>query len=65
MCVTSVKNYNDCMIRTVETIARTSYRLKFSDLPKLVQKIVEDEAAAMCSHDLTDYSSHVWRGKIH
>lgn len=65
MCVKSVKNYNDCMLRKVEEIAQVLFRLRFSDLPKLVQRIIEDEASVVCSYNLVDSSPHVWRNKIY
>lgn len=58
-----VQNYNDCMIKKVEEIAWLFYRLKFSDLPKFVQRVVEEEASVICSHNLADNLPHVWRNK--
>lgn len=56
-----VKNYNNCMIKTVEEIAQMVHGMSFSDLPKHIQEFVEAVAAEKCSHILADNALHIWR----
>lgn len=56
-----VKNYNNCMIETVEMIAQTVYKRNFSSLSKVVQKQVEYEASVLCDKALADNNPYIWR----
>lgn len=56
-----VKNYNNCMLETVERIAWAEYGKKFSSLPKAVKKRIEKEAAISCDGTLDDNALHIWR----